>query len=441
MPDHATSSSPAVQRQLDRLTALGTGRDTLGLERITVLLDRLDRPQDRLPPVFHIAGTNGKGSTAAVLRAAIEADGRAAHVYTSPHLVRFNERIRLAGRLVEDEALADALERALAKVDKVYNFTPSFFEATTAAAFLLFAEHPADALVLEVGLGGRLDATNVIADPAACGIAALGLDHQGFLGDDLAGIAREKAGIARAGRPLVTLAYPKPVASAVTRIASTASAPVVAEGRDWAVEPAGNGLAYRDGKGALRLDGPSLVGAHQAKNAGLAIAMLRHQDRLVLSDEALTRAPALAHWPARLQRLPPGPLVERLTSGRLGGGEVWLDGGHNPDAACALAAWLFDRPPVTLIVGLLANKDAPGFLSPLAPHVESIVSLPIAGHDSHPPDELARIARSLDNVARAAPDLDTAIKWAGASRTGPVLIAGSLYLAGEVLRANGNPPD
>lgn len=436
MPDHATSSSPAVQRQLDRLTALGTGRDTLGLERITVLLDRLDRPQDRLPPVFHIAGTNGKGSTAAVLRAAIEADGRAAHVYTSPHLVRFNERIRLAGRLVEDEALADALEHVLAKVDKVYNFTASFFEATTAAAFLLFAKHPADALVLEVGLGGRLDATNVIADPAVCGIAALGLDHQGFLGDDLAGIAREKAGIARAGRPLVTLAYPPPIASAVAQAAGTAAAPVVAEGRDWRVEAAGHGLAYRDGKGALRLDRPALVGAHQAKNAGLAIAMLRHQDRLVLSAEALTRAPAIAHWPARLQRLPPGPLVERI-----GGGEVWLDGGHNPDAARALAAWLLDRPPVTLIVGLLANKDAPGFLSPLAQHVESIMSLPIEGHDSHSTDELARIARSLDITVRAAPDLDTAIKWAGASRTGPVLIAGSLYLAGEVLRANGNPPD
>ena len=216
MPDHATSASPAVQRQLDRLWALGTGGDTLGLERIAALLERLGRPQDRLPPVFHVAGTNGKGSTAAVLRAAIEADGRRAHVYTSPHLVRFNERIRLAGRLVGDEALAEALARVLDRAD---GLTPSFFEATTAAAFLLFAAQPADALVLEVGLGGRLDATNLVADPAACGVAALGLDHQAFLGDHLPGIAAEKAGIARADRPLVTLAYPPNVAAAVERAA------------------------------------------------------------------------------------------------------------------------------------------------------------------------------------------------------------------------------
>ncbi len=434
MPDHATSASPAVQRQLDRLAALGSSGDTLGLERIAALLERLGRPQDRLPPVFHIAGTNGKGSVAAVLRAAIEAAGRTAHVYTSPHLVRFNERIRLAGRLVEDDTLAAALERVLDEVDDVDGFAPSFFEATTAAAFLSFAEHPADALVLEVGLGGRLDATNVIADPAACGIAALGLDHQGFLGDDLAGIAREKAGIARAGRPLVTPAYPERVAAAVADVAHTVGAPLVVEGRDWSVEAGGDGPLYRDSRGTLPLAPPALAGAHQLRNAGLAVAMLRHQERLVLSDEARARAPALARWPARLQRLPAGPLVERL-----GGGEVWLDGGHNPDAAGALAAWLRGRPPVTLILGLLANKDAPGVLTPLAPHLSAVVTLPVSGHESHAPAELAHLAASLGLPAMATPDLSSAVERAAATRTGPVLIAGSLYLAGEVLRANGTP--
>ena len=435
MPDHATSSSPAVQRQLDRLAALGTGGDTLGLERIAALLERLGRPQDRLPPVFHIAGTNGKGSTAAVLRAAIEADGRAAHVYTSPHLVRFNERIRLGGRLVEDEALADALERVLAEVYKVYAFAPSFFEVTTAAALLLFAEHPADALVLEVGLGGRLDATNIVPDPAACGIAALGLDHQGFLGDSLAGIAREKAGVARAGRPLVTMRYEPPIVEAVEAVADGAGADLVVEGRNWSVEPAGDGLLYRDGSGSLPLSPPALAGLHQTQNAGLAVAMLRHQDRLLLSERALRDAPALARWPARLQRLDDGPVVRAL-----GGREAWLDGGHNPDAARAVAAWMAGRARVTLILGLLANKDLPGFLQPLRHGVERVVALPVPGHDSHAPVAIVSAAAALGLPAEATSGLKDALHRA-ADGAGPVLIAGSLYLAGEVLRANGSPPD
>ena len=436
MPDHATSSSPAVQRQLDRLWALGLGGDTLGLERITALLDRLGRPQDRLPPVFHIAGTNGKGSTAAVLRAAIEADGRTAHVYTSPHLVRFTERVRLAGRLVEDDALASALERVLDEVYKVDDFAPSFFEATTAAAFLLFAEHPADALVLEVGLGGRLDATNVIADPAVCGIASLGLDHQGFLGHDPVGIAREKAGIARTGRPLVTLAYPPAIAAAVGESASAAGALWIAEGRDWSVEAVGDRLRYEDGAGALDLSAPALPGLHQRRNAGLAVAMLRHQRRLPLSEAALRSAPALVRWPARLQRLPPGPVTAAL-----GDGEVWLDGGHNPDAAGALAGWLAERPPATLILGLLANKDLPGVLAPLAPHLKAVVALPVPDHDSHLPEAITAAAGALGLPAWSASDLPTALALAARHRDGPVLIGGSLYLAGEALRANGTLPD
>ena len=420
-----------MQRQLDRLAALGLGDDTLGLDRIAALLERVGRPQDRVPPVFHVAGTNGKGSTAAVLRAAIEADGGTVHVYSSPHLVRFNERIRLAGTLAGDEALADALGRVLDRCD---DLSPSFFEATTAAALLLFAEHPADATIVEVGLGGRLDATNVFADPAACGIATLGLDHQSFLGDTVVAIAAEKAGIARADRPLVTLRYPEAVERAVA--AAAPGAELLREGREWSVAITPTGLRYRDRLGALSLAAPALAGAHQALNAGLAVAMLRHQSRVPVGAEALARAPALVRWPARLQRLPDGPVVSAL-----GGGEVWLDGGHNPDAAAAIARWLADRPPVTLLVGLLANKDAAGFLRPLMERVRAVVAVPVAGHESHDPADLARQAEAAGRPAVAAPDLAAGIARAGAIRTGPVLIAGSLYQAGEVLRLNDSPPD
>jgi dihydrofolate synthase/folylpolyglutamate synthase len=419
--DFARSSDPGVQRQLDRLAALSPGRDILGLERITALLDRLGKPERNLPPALHVAGTNGKGSTCAFLRAAIEAAGLSAHVYTSPHLVRFNERIRVAGTLIDDVALAGLLEEAL---DVAGDLAASFFEVTTAAAFLAFSRTSADACIVEVGLGGRLDATNVIPRPVACGIAALGIDHQAFLGERLGQIAGEKAGIARAGVPLVTLAYPDVAEKSIEAAVAASGAVRLKQGVDWSVD----GRTYRDRFGEIELPAPALFGAHQLLNAGLAIAMLRHQDSIRVPVAALLRGVSEAYWPARLQRLGDGPLV--------GAREVWLDGGHNESAAKALAEALADRPKPHLILGMLTNKDAAGFLRLLAPVVQSVSAVPVADHEHHAPEELASIARGLGLEARACADVPLAIE----GLDGPVLIAGSLYLAGTALALNGEAP-
>ena len=312
MPDRAVSDHPAVQRQLDRLARLSPGADTLGLERITALLARLGNPETRLPPVLHVAGTNGKGSTCAFLAAAIEAAGLTAHAYTSPHLVRFNERIRISGRLIEDDLLADLLAETL---DAAEGMEPSFFEATTAAAFLAFARTPADACIVEVGIGGRLDATNVIPEPLVCGIAQIGRDHVAFLGDDLAQIAAEKAGIAKAGVPLVTQHYPGPLAAKVAEVAAAAGAPWLPCGDAWSARLEGGRLHYRDAAGALILPRPRLAGDHQAMNAALAVAMLRHQPRFRIPDSAFQAALGWNEWPARLQPLSAGPLKDLLPAG------------------------------------------------------------------------------------------------------------------------------
>lgn len=413
-----------MQRQLDRLAALSPGRDILGLERITELLGRLGNPQHRLPPVFHVAGTNGKGSTCAFLCAAIEAAGLRCHVYTSPHLVRFNERIRLAGRLISDATLATLLEDVL---DASEDLSASFFEVTTAAAFVAFAHTPADACVIEVGLGGRLDATNVIERPAICGIAALGIDHQAFLGESLAEIAGEKAGIARPGVPIVTFAYPAEAEIAVATGIAERGGIRLADGSDWSVTESPDGLVYADARGTLPLPFPALTGAHQARNAGLATAMLRHQRAVPVPDEAIAAGIAGARWPARLQRLEPGPLTGNL--------EAWLDGGHNASAAEALVRALSGRS-MHLVIGMLANKDAATFLRILAPIAARLTAVPIPGHEHHAPGELAKLATRLGIPASVAPDVPAAL-------TGlemPALITGSLYLAGEVLALNGEAP-
>ena len=443
MADRAASDHPQVQAQLDRLAALSPGRDTLGLERISALLGRLGNPELSLPPVLHVAGTNGKGSTCAFLRAALEAAGLAVHAYTSPHLVRFNERIRLAGRLIEDEALAAILAETL---DAAGGMELSFFEATTAAAFLAFARAPADACIVEVGLGGRLDATNVVPAPLVCGIAQLGHDHHAFLGDTLERIAAEKAGIAKAGVPLVTQAYPAAIARVVGQAAAAAGALWLPRGGEWTAE-IGGALHYRDARGSLDLPLPRMAGAHQAMNGALAVAMLRHQDALAIPDAALRAAMAGAHWPARLHRLGAGPLHDRLSSGT----ELWLDGAHNPTAARAVADFfaghVSDGRPFHLVVGLLANKDARGVLEPLVPLASSITAIPVPDHDHHHPAELARLAQGLGVRATAtAPDLGAAMdsvkRQSYPGGTPPVvLVIGSLYLAGEVLKANGQPPD
>ena len=435
MPDHARSDDPAVQHQLDRLAALSSGRDTLGLERIMALLDRLDNPQRALPPVFHVAGTNGKGSTCAFLRAAIEAAGLTAHVYTSPHLIRFNERIRLAGRLIDDAPLAVLLEEVL---DQANGIDLSFFEATTAAALLAFSRTPADTCIIEVGLGGRLDGTNVIERPLVTGIAHLGIDHETFLGSDIAGIAAEKAGIAKAGRPLVTQEYAEPLAQSIKRVASEQGAEWIARGRDWRGAAYRGELHYRDHSRVLRLPLPAMAGPHQVDNALLAIAMLSHQKEIVVPEAALKAAMGWAEWPARLQRLEPGPLTTLLPSGT----EIWLDGGHNVLAAEALAAHFADGDGIHLIMGMLQDKDARGFLAAL-PDVRSAVFIPVEGHAHHAPETLREIAGEMGISAKAAPNIETALAYiADTARDSarPIVLAGSLYLAGEVLRLNDNVP-
>ncbi len=449
MPDTATSSSPAVQRQLDRLWSLSPGADILGLERITALLARLGDPHDRLPPVFHVAGTNGKGSTCAFLRTAIEAAGLSAHVYTSPHLVRFNERIRLAGRLIEDDALAPLLEEVLDAAENGADaIGASFFEVTTAAAFLAFSRTPADACIVEVGLGGRLDATNVIARPLVTGIAQLGVDHQSFLGDTAEEIAGEKAGIAKHGVPLVTMRYAEPVARRVAHVARANGAPVSAAGGEWRFAVEGDRLAYDDAAGRIEAPLPAMAGPHQPENLALAIAMLRHQSALAIPPDAYRAAAERTRWPARMQRLHAGLLTGLLPPGS----QLWLDGGHNPAAAAAIGATIEEiahpgvgRSEVHLILGMLANKDPAGLLAPFATIATTLHAVPTPGHEHHAPTALAAIAHGLGIAAHTAPDVTTALRdiTAIADPAEPpiVLILGSLYLAGTVLAANGEAPE
>jgi dihydrofolate synthase/folylpolyglutamate synthase len=414
----------------------------LGLERIAALLDRLGNPERSLPPVFHVAGTNGKGSTCAFLRAAIEAAGLKAHVYASPHLVRFNERIRLAGKLIDDDALAALLAEVLDVADEV---APTFFEATTAAALLAFSREPADACVVEVGLGGRLDATNVIPAPAACGIAQLALDHQAFLGSSLEGIAAEKAGIAKPGVPLVTLHYPARIANRIGQAAADAGALWIPKGGQWDASAYQQKLHYRDEWGALDLPLPRLAGAHQTLNAGLAIAMLRYQNAVKVPAAAMRAAMGWAEWPARMQRLADGPLHDMLP----GGSELWLDGGHNPAAARAVADFFRGHVeaghPFHILLGLLANKDADGVLKPFRNRSITLHTLPVANHAHHAPEDLAHAADRAGINAMPAKSLEQALGWISrhADRAQPpiVLIMGSLYLAGEVLRKNEQAPN
>jgi len=438
MPDFARSTDPAVQAQLDRLTLLSPGADILGLERITRLLERVGNPHLRLPPVLHVAGTNGKGSTCAFLRAALEAAGLRVHVYSSPHLVRFNERIRLAGTLIDDATLAPLLAEVL---DVGGDIGASFFEVTTAAAFLVFARTPADACVIEVGLGGRLDATNIVPAPVATAIAQLGIDHQAFLGDTLPQIAGEKAGIAKPGVPMVTMRYAPEIAAVV----AAAGAPVFAQGPAWDYAVEVDRFVYRDAKGAIETPLPALSGPHQPGNLALAIAMLRHQTALALPDPALAAAATGARWPARMQRLGAGPLTAVLPEGTA----VWLDGGHNAAAGAAIAETVAsvaaDRP-CHLVLGMLANKDPEGLLADLAPRLASAVTVPIPGHAHHAPDDLAARLRAL-GVAEVitAADVPAALqalsRQIGAATPAAILILGSLYLAGVVLEANGELPD
>lgn len=441
MVDFAVSDNPDVQRQLDRLATLSPGADVLGLERIVSLLERLGHPELVLPPVFHVAGTNGKGSTCAFLRAAIEAAGLKAHVYSSPHLVRFNERIRIGGKLIGDEPLAALLAEVFDAAEDIH---PTFFEVTTAAALLAFAREPADACILEVGLGGRLDATNVIPSPAACAIAQLGIDHQAFLGSSPEGIAAEKAGIAKPGVPLVTLHYPTRVANRIGQVAAEAGALWLPKGGRWDASAYQQKLHYRDEWGPVELPLPRLHGLHQAMNAALAVATLRHQRMVPVPASAMRAAMGWVEWPARLQRLAPGPVHDLLPQGS----ELWLDGGHNPAAARAIADFFRGHVeagrPFHVILGLLMNKDADGVLKPFANRSITLHGVPVPGHAHHSPEELAEAGRRAGMNALTADGVEAALGWIArhADRSHPpvVLILGSLYLAGEILRNNNQIP-
>ncbi|WPY93528.1 folylpolyglutamate synthase/dihydrofolate synthase family protein [Limimaricola variabilis] len=403
----------------------------LTLDRVWRLLAALDHPERRLPSVIHLAGTNGKGSTQAMIRAGLEASGDRVHAYTSPHLARFHERIRLAGTLISEEALTALLDRTHAAngPDPI-----TYFEITTAAALLAFAETPAEWTLLETGLGGRLDATNVVERPALTVITPIDLDHQQYLGETLPEIAGEKAGILKRGVPCVVAPQHEAALEVIEARAARLGVPLMAHGQHWHVTTEAGRLIYQDERGLLDLPLPRLMGPHQIVNAGTAIAALRALGR---DDAAAEAALTRAEWPARMQRLRHGPLVDLA-----GEAELWLDGGHNPAAGEALARTLAAMPdrPVHLICGMLNTKDIAGYLRPLAGVAQSLSAVSIPGEaNTIPAAETARAARSAGFTAvEEASDVAAAVEAITRDGTRPrILICGSLYLAGHVLRENG----
>ena len=413
----------------ERLRLRHPQRIDLSLERMTALCRALGDPQERLPPVVHVAGTNGKGSTVAFVRAMAEAAGLRVHAYTSPHLVRFAERIRLAGALIDDATLNAILDRIEAT-----GLEATVFESTTAAAFLAMAEAPADLAVVEVGLGGRLDATNIISRPLITAVAPVDLDHAEFLGTDLGGVAGEKAGIFKPGAPAILGRQSEIAHAALLARAETVGAPVTAMGTDFDAWAERGGMVVQTAERLLDLPAPRLPGPHQIDNAGLATAIALE---LGLPDDAMARGIETAVWPARMQRLTTGPYGRAATAA---GAELWLDGGHNPHAAAALAAFLAERQardprPTALIVGMLANKDHAGFFEALGGSNAQIFTVAFDGACA-PPEALAAVAVGHGLGALAVGQVDAALNRALSLGAGRVIICGSLYLAGEVLGAD-----
>jgi dihydrofolate synthase/folylpolyglutamate synthase len=429
-----------------RLAALHPKRIDLSLDRVQRLLAALDHPEKKLPPVIHVAGTNGKGSTLAFLRAILEAAGKRVHVYTSPHLVRFNERYRLGmpgeGVLVGDEELSATLEEC----EEANAGAPiTVFEITTAVGMMLFAHHPADVLLMEVGLGGRLDATNVVDNPLATVITRIAIDHTEFLGDTLEKIAAEKAGILKRGAPAIIAAQQREALTAIERQAAKLNVPLKIAGEDWTATEERGRLVYQDEAGLLDLPAPKLYGRHQFENAGLAIAGLRAIKSFKISPAAYETGMTKAEWPGRLQRLAQGKLVDLAPAGS----ELWLDGGHNPDGGRAIAAALADLEervsrPLILIVGMLANKDCAGFLSNFTGLARRVIAVPVPGAEKGMTAEaVADAARAIGLPATSRDNLSEALDAARKLDLDPpprILITGSLYLAGGVLRENCTPP-
>ncbi|SES28417.1 dihydrofolate synthase / folylpolyglutamate synthase [Tranquillimonas rosea] len=423
-------SPDTSDRILTRMMALHPKVIDLVLDRVWRLLDATGNPQDALPPVIHVAGTNGKGSTLAMLRAGLEAAGNRVHAYTSPHLVRFHERIRLAGELIGEDELAAILDECEAANE---GHPITYFEITTCAALLAFSRVPAEYCLLEVGLGGRLDATNVVARPRLTAITPVALDHQQFLGETLPEIAAEKAGILKRGVPCVVGRQENAALEVIEARAAALGAPLLVRGQHWHAWEERGRLVYQDERGLLDLPLPALPGRHQIDNAGIALAALRHLE----SDETACEAAMTgAAWPARMQRLTRGPLADAAP-----GAQIWLDGGHNPHAGAALADSLaaMDDRPLHLICGMLNTKDAGGYLAPLAGMAASLTAVPIPGeHSAHPPAEVAAAARAAGIPASEAESVGAALaEIAGTAPGARVLICGSLYLAGQVLGENG----
>jgi len=436
----------SVDAVVARLTALHPKRIDLSLDRLLRLLSALDHPEKKLPPVIHVAGTNGKGSTVAFLRAILEAAGKRVHAYTSPHLVRFNERFRIGGagggELVSDEELVATMEEC----ERVNAGAPiTVFEITTAVGLLLFARHPADALLLEVGLGGRLDATNVVDNPLATIITRISIDHTDFLGNSLEKIAAEKAGILKPGVPAVVAAQSRDALAVIERQAERLVVPLKIAGQDWTATEERGRLVYQDETGLMDLPPPRLYGRHQYENAGLAIAALRGIKRFTIPPAAYDTGMVKADWPARLHRLGQGRLVDLTPAGS----ELWLDGGHNPDGGRAIAAALADLEervsrPLVLIVGMLASKDCEGFLSNFTGLARRMIAVPVPGVEkSLSAAAVADTARAIGLSATSRDNLVEALDAARKLDLDPpprILITGSLYLAGAVLRENGTPP-
>lgn len=422
---------------LARLQALHPKKIDLSLDRMRRLCAALGCPERKLPPVIHVAGTNGKGSTVAFLRAMAESAGLRVHVYTSPHLVRFAERIRVAGRLIDEAALAEVLDR----VEAVNAGQPiTFFEVTTAAAFLAFSEVEADLCLLEVGLGGVLDATNVVEGVAVSVIAPVDLDHREFLGDTIEQIAGEKAGILRAGVPAVTGRQSEAAFGVIEARAAEVGAPLLALGTDFDAWAEHGGMTFNtvaSGEERLiELPPPSLPGPHQIDNAALAVAAALALNHPRLDEEAMRKGVAAARWPARLQRLLRGPYGEEAAAA---GAELWLDGGHNPHAGRALAEALEamqrrEPRPLVLILGMLGNKDAAGYLAALKPLGPRVIAVPVQSDAAAEPGALAGAASSAGLAADTAPGVAAALRMALDNADRPrIVICGSLYLAGEVL--------
>ncbi len=419
---------------IDRLNQRHPKVIDLSLDRIRLLLDRLDHPERRLPPVVHVAGTNGKGSVIAFLRAFAEAAGLKVHVYTSPHLIRFNERIRIAGNLIADDRLLELLEEceAAAGGDPV-----TFFEITTAVAYLAFSRTSADLALIETGLGGRLDATNVLDAPAVTALTPISLDHQRYLGDELSGIAGEKAAIMRSGVPCIVARQPDEAMRVITEKAAEIGANLLVSGQDWSVERDGARMAVGTPGKRRDLPVPILAGDHQIENAAQAIACLDSLGGVPIPDAAVAKGLNGVDWPGRLQRLTKGPMLDELPPGW----EVWVDGGHNAAAGIALArqAARWNDRPLALMVGMLKSKDPRAFLEPLAPHARLAVAVKIPGEDgAWSAQDLAGQATKAGMTALEAGGPHPAAReiLSRLDRPGRILICGSLYLAGEILKTH-----